>query len=154
MEAILINSNSSILVALNDSKSSRAVVDFLINLSLCPEDWKISLLHFFRKPSSSEELMGKKYMERQPTRIMNVLNNAKDRLVEKGFNPDNIETEIVKEAYLTIADGIIDQVEKRHYNMVIIGRKKMSKAEEFVMGDISIKLIRALEDTAILVVKS
>ena len=85
---------------------------------------------------------------------MNVLNNAKDRLVEKGFNPDNIETEIVKEAYLTIADGIIDQVEKRHYNMVIIGRKKMSKAEEFVMGDISIKLIRALEDTAILVVKS
>jgi hypothetical protein len=37
---------------------------------------------------------------------------------------------------------------------LIIGRKKMSKSEEFVLGDISIKLIRALGKTAILVVKS
>jgi hypothetical protein len=29
----------------------------------------------------------------------------------------------------------------------------MSKAEEFVMGDVSIKLVRALEGTAVLVVK-
>jgi hypothetical protein len=38
--------------------------------------------------------------------------------------------------------------------MVVIGRKRMSKAEEFVMGDISIKLIRALENAAVLVVTS
>jgi hypothetical protein len=38
--------------------------------------------------------------------------------------------------------------------MVVIGRKKMSKAEEFVMGDISVRLIRALEGVSVLVVKS
>ena len=37
--------------------------------------------------------------------------------------------------------------------MVIIGRKRMSKAEEFVLGDISIKLVRALEGVAIVIVK-
>ncbi len=36
-----------------------AVVDFLINLTLCFEDIKIILLHVFRKPSEGEELMGK-----------------------------------------------------------------------------------------------
>ena len=49
---------------------------------------------------------------------------------------------------------IIDQHKKQKYDMVVIGRKSMSKAEEFVMGDISIKLIRQLEGVAVLVVKS
>jgi hypothetical protein len=35
----------------------------------------------------------------------------------------------------------------------VIGRKKMSKTEEFVVGDTSIRLVRALEGTAVLVVK-
>jgi hypothetical protein len=37
--------------------------------------------------------------------------------------------------------------------MVVIGRKTMSKSEEFIMGDISVKLLRSLNKTAILVVK-
>ena len=145
---------NSILVAINDSVSSRAVVDFLANMSLCPEEWDISLLHFFRKPSSSEILMGKKFAADQPGRLTKVLEKAKEKLVESGFIPEKIETELVNEQYETVADGIIDQANKRKSSMVIIGRKKMSKAEEFVMGDISVKVIRALEGAAVLVVKS
>lgn len=148
------NRNHSILVALNDSVSSRAVVDFLVDLNLCPQDWRITLLHFFRQPSASEELMGKKFTGKRSTRMMAVLQKAKDTLIEKGFHPEYIETELVTQPYQTIADGIIDQVNKRQVNLVVIGRKKMSKAEEFVMGDVSVKLIRALEGVAVLVVKS
>ena len=146
--------NNSILVAINDSVSSRAVVDFLVNMSLCPEDWSISLLHFFRRPSSSVELMGKKFAADQPAKLTNVLEKAKGRLVESGFIADKIELDLVKQSYDTIAEGIIDQANKRGSTMVIIGRKKMSKAEEFVMGDVSVKVIRALEGAAVLVVKS
>ncbi|MFC1819622.1 universal stress protein [Thermodesulfobacteriota bacterium] len=148
------NKNNSILVALNDSVSSRAVMDFLIDFSFCPEDWYIFLVHFFRKPSASEELMGKKFSGEQPLRMMTLLERAKARLIDKGFIPEKIETELVKQTYPTIADGIIDQVNKRNIRLVVIGRKRMSKAEEFVMGDISVKLVRALEGVAVLVVKS
>ncbi|MBN1849944.1 MAG: universal stress protein [Deltaproteobacteria bacterium] len=144
----------SILVALNDSVSSRAVVDFLIDLIPCPEDCFIYLLHFFRKPSASEELMGKKFTSGLSSRMKMVLEKAKEKLVEKGIDPMNIETELVSQPYPTIADGIIDQVKRRNANLVVIGRKKMSKAEEFVMGDISIKLIRSLDGVSVLVVKS
>ena len=145
---------NSILVALNDSVSSRALVDFLANMSLCPDEWDIDLLHIFRKPSSSELLMGKKFAADQPARLTKVLEKAKEKLVESGFIPEKIVTELVSEQYETIADGIIDQANKRGSSMVIIGRKRMSKAEEFVMGDISVKVIRALEGAAVLVVKS
>jgi len=148
------NKNNSILVTLNDSVSSRAVVDFLAGMPLCPEDWEIQLLHFFRKSSSSEELMGIKFTEDQPERMMNVLEKAKEKLVASGFLPERIVVELIKEPYETIADGIIDQVTRRNSSLVIIGRKKMSKAEEFVMGDISVKVIRVLESAGVLVVKS
>jgi len=145
---------NSIFVALNDSISSRAVVDHLISLSLRPEDWRITLFHFFRKQSSSEELMGKKFTEEQPARMLAVLERARERLIENGFSSGRIETRLVQDPYPTVAEGIIDQFNRGDFNMVVIGRKRISKAEEFVMGDISVKLVRALEGTAVLVVKS
>jgi len=144
---------NKILVALNDSMSSRAVLDYIGNLSLCPDDLQIILLHVFRKPSGGEELMGKKYMNQQPAKYSAVLEDAKQHLVNKGFFPENIENVLVTEPYPTIAEGIIEQTRILNPSLVVIGRKRMSKAEEFVMGDVSIKLVRALEGTAVLVVK-
>lgn len=145
---------NSVLISLNDSVSSQAALDFFARLELCPENCHITLLHLFRKPSASEDLMGKKFTKELPARYMAILERAKDRLVDSGYNPKNIEIVMLTEAYATIAEGIIDQCRKRHVDMVVIGRKKMSKAEEFVLGDVSVKLVRALEETAVLVVKS
>jgi nucleotide-binding universal stress UspA family protein len=133
---------------------SRTALDYLVGLSFCPEDVQITILHVFRKASASEELMGKKFTKEEKDRFANLLQNAKDHLIEKGFVPENIRTVMVEDPYVTIADGIIDQFKKEKFDMVVIGRKRMSKAEEFVMGDISIKLIRALENAAVLVVTS
>jgi nucleotide-binding universal stress UspA family protein len=153
-EEILSNSKKSLLLALNDSVSSRAVLDYIIDISFSPEDLHVTLLHVFRKPSASEELMGKKFTDKRVSRISNFLQTAKEKLVERGFNADKIEIAILSDPCPTVADGIIEQCKKENYDMVIIGRKRMSKAEEFVMGDVSIKLVRGLEGTAVLVVKS
>jgi len=134
--------------------SSRAVVDFLAKVCLSHEESRITLLHLFRKPSASEELMGKKYSDELRERMLKALQTAKEKLVREGFQPDKIQIEMVTEPYPTIADGIIDQCRKRDTDIVVIGRKRMSKAEEFVLGDVSVKLIRALEGVAVLVIKS
>lgn len=145
---------NSILVAWNDSMSSRAALDYLVELSMCPENVNITLFHVFRKASASEELMGKTFTKEEEVRFIGLLERTKDYLIEKGFLPENIHIEMAAEPYPTIADGIIDYFKKGDFDMVLIGRKRMSKAEEFVMGDISIKLVRALETGAVLVVKS
>ncbi|MFW6284118.1 MAG: universal stress protein [Desulfosalsimonas sp.] len=144
----------SILVPLNDSVSSKGLVNFLIDMSICA-DSEITLIHIFRKPSSGEELMGKKFMGELPGRRQEMLEKARQRLVaEKGFDPGKIRVELVQEPYPTITEGIIDYYNQGAFDMLMIGRKKMSKQEEFVLGDISIKLIRALGKTAVLVVKT
>jgi hypothetical protein len=143
---------NSILIAMNDSLSARAGVDFVANLAICPEEMEITLLHVFRKPSAGEELMGEKFMKEQPARYLNAMEKARDKLVEKGCDPKTVRIKMVEDPYPTVAEGIIDQFDKGNYSMVVIGRKRMSKAEEFVRGDVGIKLVRALKGAAVLVV--
>ncbi|MCP4750033.1 MAG: universal stress protein [Proteobacteria bacterium] len=145
---------NSFLVAINDSMISRTVLDHLIGLSCDPDNIDVTLLHIFRKPTAEVELMGKKFAAEQQPRIMAALEKAKDKLIENGFREEKITINLVTENYPTVTDGIIDQFNKGDYNMVMIGRKRMSKSEEFVLGDISIKLVRALEGTGIIVVKT
>lgn len=143
---------NSMLIAMDDSLSSRTAVDFIANLAICPEEMDITLLHVFRKPSAGEELMGEKFMEEQPARYLNAMEKARDKLVEKGCNPNAVKIKLIEDPYPTVTEGIIDQFNKGHYSMVVIGRKRMSKAEEFVKGDISVKLVRVLTGAAVLVV--
>lgn len=145
---------TSILVAFSDSVSTRVMMEFLATMPLSREECQVTLLHVFMKPSASEELMGKKFTAEQPARLLAALQKAKDKLVEHGFSPDKVQIDLVSDPYVTVADGIIDQCKKRGCQLVMIGRKKMSKAEEFVMGDVCVKLVRALEGVAVLVVKS
>ncbi|MBN2123969.1 MAG: universal stress protein [Deltaproteobacteria bacterium] len=146
--------SNSILIALNDSVASRSALNFFVRMALCPDDCEITLLHILRKPTATEELMGKKFTAEQPARFAALLEKAKDKLVEAGYHPKRIETLLVTDPYPTVSEAIIDQCRKRHFDMVIIGRKRMTKAEEFVMGDVSVKLLREMDKMAILVVRS
>lgn len=143
----------TILMAFNDSSSSASALAYLARMVTCPQDCAVTLLHVFRKPTGSEAMMGKKFMQNASGRIKQAMERARGALIEAGFRPERITLNIVDNPYPTVAEGIIDQFARGGYDMVVIGRKRMSKAEEFVLGDTSIRLVRALEGTAVVVVK-
>lgn len=145
--------NCSILMAFNDSSSSRTALDFIAQTAACFEFSRVTLVHIFRRPTGSEEMMGKKYMEEAPDRIKAAMEKARLQLEQAGFPAGNIRLDFIEDQYPSIAEGIIDQFNSGDYNMVVIGRKRMSKSEEFVLGDPSIKLVRSLTGTAVMVVK-
>ena len=140
----------SILIVLKDSVSSREALEYISLLPLCKEDVDITLLHIFRKTSMSEELMGENFTDEETQKWQKQLENAKETLVSQGLLPEKIHTKLISDAYPTVADGIIDQFKKGNYGTLVLGHKKKSRAEEFVKGDISMKLLRSLEGVAIL----
>ena len=145
----------SILVALKDSKTARSVVQYFAGLPFQADSLDITLLHVFRQqPTSGEETMGEDFLRKDALRARNVLEDARKILVEGGIDPENIHILLDKNPYPTATDGIIDHFSRNVYDMVVIGRRKKSKSEEFVLGDVSIKLVRALEGAAVLVVKT
>lgn len=145
---------NSILVALKDSLNSKNVVDYVAGLPFQTGAMNITLLHVFKKPSSSEALMGNEFTLESLFHARLELESARDRLIHAGIPPELIRIRIAEEPYPTITDGIIAQFRQGPYDMIVIGRRKKSKSEEFVMGDVSVKLVRELEGSAILVVKT
>lgn len=144
----------SILMALKKSKTSEAVIDYVSGLPLKGDQTEVTLFHVFREPSRSEQLMDEDFIEKERPRAESFLNEARDKLVESGYPEDRIRILLASEAYETVTEGIIDQCAENAYDLVVIGRKRKSKAEEFVMGDVGVKLVRAMREKAILVVES
>lgn len=140
----------SILIVLKDSVSSREALEYISLLPFCKEDVDITLMHIFRKTSMSEELMGENFTDEETQKWQKQLDNAKNVLVSHGLIPEKIQTKLISDAYPTVADGIIDQLKKGNFGTLVLGHKKKSRAEEFVKGDISMKLLRSLEGVAIL----
>jgi nucleotide-binding universal stress UspA family protein len=144
----------SILAAVNNSISSRWVIDFLCQMPLCHDDIDVKLIHILREPKAGEDFFSEQFMQNLPERFTEVLHQARQTMIDHGFKPEHVTTELITQNYPTITDGIIDTFRKGSYSMVVVGRKRMSKAEEFVLGDPSVKLVRELSGTAIVVVKS
>ncbi len=144
----------SILVALKDSKSSQSVVNYFARLPFQPDSLDITLLHVFRQPTAGDELMGEDFIQKEAGRVQSMLDDAKKALIEQGVDPARIHLRLATDPYPTVTEGIIDHFSRDIYHMVVIGRRKKSKSEEFVLGDVSVKLVRALEGAAVLVVKT
>jgi nucleotide-binding universal stress UspA family protein len=144
----------SILAAINNSISSRWVIDFLCQMPLRPDDVNVKFVHILREPKPGEDFLGEQFTQNLAERFNEVLNQARQTMIDQGFGPERITTELITHNYPTVTSGIIDVFHKGSYNMVVVGRKRMSKAEEFVLGDPSVKLVRELSGTAIVVVKS
>ncbi|MBF0451468.1 MAG: universal stress protein [Candidatus Magnetomorum sp.] len=140
----------SILIVLKDSISSREAIEYISLFPLCKEDVDITLLHIFRKTSMSEELMGENFIEEETKKWEEQLEHAKKTLVSQGLLAKKVHIKIVSDPYPTVADGILDQFKKGNYGTLVLGHKRKSRAEEFVKGDISMKLLRNLEGVAIL----
>lgn len=144
----------SILIAVNDTFSSKATLEYFSNLKFHPDSIDVTLIHVFRKPAAGNELMGKEFMEAQPERYLSILEKAKQTLVDAGMPEENVRVKIVNEPCDTVADGIIEEFKKGGHSMIVIGRRKKSKAEEFLKGDLCVKLVRELDGAAILAVKT
>lgn len=145
--------NTSILVVLNDTPCSNLAVNFIAQCPLSFAEVQITLMHVFRKPTGSEEMMGKKFFQIQKEKTKQAMSLARQQLIEAGCPPDNIHTHIETQPHATVADGIIAEVDKGHHDIVVLGRKKMSKSEEFVLGDASIKVIRNVNKATVIVVR-
>ena len=125
--------NKSILVVLNDAPCSKLALEFLAQCPLSFSEVQITILYVFRKPSGSEEMMGKKFLKAQKEKIEKAMSTARQRLIEAGYPEDNVRTHIETQPYPTVSEGIIAEVNKENYDIVVIARKNMSKSEEFVL---------------------
>jgi len=144
-----------ILIAVDGSEDSLRAVDFM-GMTLGSYGYKTHLLHVMRqeKDTSSKshhlffpETNGKGMHEKMVT----FLDDAKDRLIASGCDPNAVTSQIVKGAH-SRAQTIVKTAHEGDYGKIVLGRRGLSKVKEFFMGRVSHKVIRMAKDNAVWVI--
>jgi nucleotide-binding universal stress UspA family protein len=147
--------NKNILVAFDGSDNAMRAVDYVAK-TLGGFDFNITLFHVIRGIGYFQEgipdlFLPKAHLEAAKEGMNWIFDRAKRRLTDAGFKSDQINTKTTLNAY-SRAGSIIQEARDGDYGTIVLGRRGLSKVEEFFMGRVSKKVINTIRNRAVWVV--
>ncbi|MBU0699133.1 MAG: universal stress protein, partial [Proteobacteria bacterium] len=147
--------DNKILVAMDNSENAMQAVNFVAE-TLGGFDFKITLFHVIRGardlqsgisdlffPQESSEIAGRE--------IEDVFYQAEQRLKKAGFKKGQIIPKVVTDVP-SRAGAIVAEARAGDYGTIVLGRRGLSKVQEFVMGRVGNKVINTIRNRAVWVV--
>jgi len=148
-------SGKNILVALDRSEGAMRAVDFVGEL-MGGYDFKVTLLHVIRNGAHIKSLSSHKPLPEEEVKIEEenlkaVFDEAKRRLIDYGFKPDHVTSKVIT-GTLSPPRAIVQEAEQGGYSPIVIGRRGLSKFQEFFIGSVSNQVIQLGVEQAVWVV--
>ena len=154
------------LVALDASEGAMLAVDYVAELLGGSHNIDITLLHVVKGFDIFQHIVGKpepqiadgawqesleKEFEKAGRGIEAVFAEATKRLMKAGLAPARINEKIVRGS-ATPASAILEEAEQGGYDTIVVGRRGLSRVQEFFMGRVSNKILQLAKDRTIWVV--
>ncbi len=148
-----------ILIPYNFTSKDNLALDFVIRTFINQEDVEITLFNAYvpapeinmRNNPVMEKMSGNlSYLRKKVYELENALEDAKQSLVRKGFNSNNIRC-IFEPKEKDIAQDIINLVLKEKFDVVVINRKP-GKVTRFFTGSVFDKVVTALNGVTVCIV--
>ncbi len=153
-----------ILLALDGSEGAMKAVDHVGTL-LGGSDYEVTLLHVMREvnwlicqkeredyiPSELEASLEERWLEDERLEMGPVFDEARIRLINAGFDPNRVTTKSIR-GVSSRAGGIVEEAKVGCYGSIVVGRRGLSKVEEFFMGRVSNKIVHLAKEMAVWVV--
>ena len=132
-----------VLLAFDGSAGAIRAVDY-VGATLGCSDFEILLAHVIRGEK-------KEYLKEAEMKIGNAFDEAKNRLINSGFQSNQINTKIITHAH-SRAGAIIKESVDSAYDTIVMGRRGLSEVYEFSMGRVSNKVIQLAKEQAVWIV--
>jgi nucleotide-binding universal stress UspA family protein len=154
------------LACLDGSEGSMLALTHLADVLDTSKNFEITLFHaihsfrgfrnFVREALSSEkdktviEQIDRE-LDKGAALLEPSFDKARATLISRGVNPARIHQKIARGAG-SPAHAIVEQAEKGKYDTILVGRRGLSKVEEFIMGRVSNRVIHMAKEKTVWVV--
>lgn len=138
-----------VLIAVDGSAGSMKSVAFA-GAVMGEASCRFTLLHVIRSPNEPLLDTGDDAVEPEPT-VSVLFDGAMARLGRAGIAPGRIEAMCVRDVS-SRAKAIVDEARSGGYGTIVVGRRGLSRVEEFFIGRVSNKVVQLATDLAVLVV--
>lgn len=161
--------DKGILVGVDPSEESMRAVRYVASIlgGRDRPEWRVHLIHVVRAlelltvsydpffvPDERVEWMKRveqQHMEEVRAKMGTTFEEARKVLEEAGIRRKRIETEIISGAY-SRASTLVEEARKRQCGTIVVGRRGLSKIEEFFLGRVSSKVLQMASDKTVWIV--
>ncbi len=149
------NDWKNVLIAVADTPTSNKGLEYAANILGQLEGVQICLLHIYPEPppdyySSGGSLTD--YQEQQHKTASALLDQSAAMLIDFGLPEQAISRDIRMAEQKTISQAILGVQEEGNFGTVVVGKRGLSKAEEFLFGSISNALVHHTRNCTVWVV--
>ena len=147
----------NILIAVDASDNARRAVHYTAELLGTATGVRVTLLYIERAPGrdrfdSEDAWLAQCRLEHD--RVFDFLKDARAALLDAGLPEGAImERTVLCSAEPSIAQTILDVQQEGDYGTLVVGRRGLTKGEEFLFGSVSTKLIHNARNCAVWVVQ-
>jgi len=144
-----------IILAIDDSARSFNAVEYVGSLLGHRDDVVLCLLHIYPEPPPDYYRSGASlddYKRGQEERARNLFGLAETILLRHGVPAAAIVSRCLMAEGQTISAAILDMQVREHYGTIVVGKRGIPKAEEFLFGSISNALVHTGKDIAVWVI--
>jgi nucleotide-binding universal stress UspA family protein len=146
----------NILIAVDESENSRRAVSYVGKLLEGMPSFKVMLLHIINEPDEdyfADDGERKRWIAEKQETADRVLDEAMTMLVDEGFEPERIFPQVKVRYCPSIAECILHEAEATQSETIVVGRKGVSRKEEFLFGSVSNRIIHQAKDCTVWVVE-
>lgn len=145
-----------ILLAFDGSDNAMRAVDFAGSI-LGGYHYKIRLLHVIRGKENKRWIHQTNYAPKEHTQaaqkaIGHAIEKAKAKLVESGFKSHSVSSKIITGAF-SRAGAITEEARQGGYATIVLGRRGLSRLQEFFIGRVTNKVIHLAKDRSVWIVR-
>ncbi len=145
-----------ILVAVDASENSFRAVEYVGEIVGSSPGFEITLLMVFRPPSRDlfpDEAAYNARISEIKSNAEAFFKKAEKELEGKGVSSHSVASVCLDAVGTSIAQNILDFQQSGSYGTVVVGRRGVSKAEEFLFGSVSNKIVHYAKNCTIWVVE-
>lgn len=145
-----------IMIAVDTSDNARRAVLFVGDFFGCYKEFQVTLLHIILEPEATffkNNDERRKWLDEKRAEAGKIMGEYKHILVDAGFPEDKVNVRIDTMRGASVADCIIKEQEEMKCCTIVIGRRGITKKEEFIFGSTSNKIIHEAKKCAVLVIE-
>lgn len=145
-----------IMIAVDSSDNARRAVLFVGDFFGCYEGFQVTLLHIILEPEATyfkDNEKRQQWLAEKLAEARKIMEEYRHILVDAGFPEDKVNVRIDTMRAPSVADCIIKEQEEMKCCTIVIGRRGISKKEEFIFGSTSNKIIHEAKKCAVLVIE-
>ncbi len=149
------NDWKNVLIAVADTPTSNKGLEYAANILGQLEGVQIRLLHIYPEPPPDYYSSGgslSDYQEQQHKTASALLDRSTAILMDFGLPEQAISRDIQMAEQKTISQTILDVQKEGNFGTVVVGKRGLSKAEEFLFGSISNALVHHTRNCTVWVV--